>query len=145
MPLTAAPISSSRTACQLRPALAAIKLEIKNKAISATGKETQSCHCSYPTSIKLLSHVGGIPKSTIKPTSPPKTDSNLFATEGKARAITSVVPAKYGPESLAAAAPRINPNSPAAIMATRNAIQIEAPKCVINDALEYPPTAINAP
>ena len=74
---------------------------------------------------RLVNQDGGYPTSTGSPSSPLKTDIKRLAIVGIASAITNVVPARYGPESRAAAIPRRAPAIPAPTIEAGTAIHSE--------------------
>ncbi|CAB4829781.1 unannotated protein [freshwater metagenome] len=130
----------------MRPVRELKIFEVKKSASVANGSVASNCHCSYPTSpIKEVSHAGGFPKAILSPTSPPNTDSKRVASDGMASAITSVVPAKYGPDKRAAAIPNNKPARSAAITANAIASQTDKPRFRIPSAAAKPPTAMSAP
>ena len=91
-PASAAAVSSSRTARQLRPILLRPRLASRTRTISAAAQAIQACQ---RVSGKLVPRkAGGVLMLTLSPWSPPNTPVNLVASEGRATASISVTPAR---------------------------------------------------
>src|SRR5204863_2564995 len=99
-----AAISSSRTARIARPKPPLTTFLITN---STTSAPAHAIHASQRSRGKLApSPDGGVGGLMVSPFSPPNVPLYLSASAGRPTANARVTPARYGPRSLVAAAPR---------------------------------------
>src|SRR5437763_14539982 len=107
---------------------------------STSSAPPQQIHASQRSSEKLEpSQEGGVGGLIVRPFSPPNVPENLSASAGSPTAKASVAPARYGPRSRLAAAPRGMPTSSVAITAAISAGTSAHCSLPTNSATVYAP------